>query len=73
MDARGRVGGRGGRRGGQRSTSGDKIIKSWDVRYGMVTIVNNTIMRVWKWLRAGLESPCHKQKKRVALWGTDVN
>ena len=37
-----------------------KISKSWDVRYSMVTIVNNTVLHIWGFPGGsdGKESTC---------------
>ena len=40
-----------------------KYISHGDVMYSMVTIVNNTVLHIWKFSkRVDLKSPHHKEK-----------
>lgn len=50
--------------GGQRvRTSSYKINKFWDIMYSMVTVVNDTVLYVWKLLGVDLKSSYHKKIK----------
>jgi len=40
--------------------------------YRMVTIVNNTVLHIWKQLGMDLVSP-HFKKNSVTMYGDDVN
>ena len=50
--------------GGQKvQTSSYRINKSWNVMCSVVTVVNNTVLYVWKLLRVDLKCSRHKKKK----------
>ena len=49
-----------------------KCISNGDVMYRMVTIVNNTVLHIWKQLGMDLASP-HFKKNSVTMYGDDVN
>lgn len=40
-----------------------KYINDGDMMYSMVTIVNNTVFYIWKFLRVNFQSPYHKKEK----------
>ena len=49
-------------------TSSYKVNKSWDVIYSMVTIVNNTVLYIWRLLRDYILKVLITRKKNNVWW-----
>ena len=55
--------------GGQKVQISSYKISHGDVTYSMVTIVNNTVWHIWKWLKVKILKVLITRKKIVTMYG----